>query len=87
MRNLPPPAQLDKKLVAEAVSLALHPVHVSDVAATHVLVGLAAGNRTAVRRAIRMVALKLNGEPSHVGQRALDLLRNTLDHVNGQESA
>lgn len=81
------PSPLDRQLVAEAVSLALHPVHVSDVGAIQLLVGLADGNRTAMRRAIRIVGLKLDGEPSHVGQRALDLLRHALDHVKRQETA
>ncbi len=82
--RLPP---LDKRLVAEALSLAFHPVHVSDGGAIHVLVRMAGGNRTAVRRAIRTVGTKLTGEPSHVGDRALDLLRHALNDMNDRESA
>ena len=74
-------ARLDKRLVAEALSLSLHPSDVSDTAAVRTLGRLADGNRTAIERAIGSVALKLDGEPSQVGERALALLRDTLDRV------
>jgi hypothetical protein len=87
MSQRPGPSSLDKRLVGEAVALALHPANVSDIGATHALSRLAEGNRSAIERAIGSVASKLHGEPSHVGQRALDFLRHTLDDLDGQESA
>jgi hypothetical protein len=75
---------LDRRLVGEAVALAMHPAHVSDIRASHALGRLAAGNRTAIERAIGSMASRLRREPSHVGHRALGFLRHALDDVDGQ---
>jgi hypothetical protein len=80
------PAQLDRRLVGEAVYLSLHPGKDGDIAAIIALGQLAAGNRTALERAIGSVVLKLDGGPSDVGERALGFLRQALDNADGPRS-
>ena len=87
MTHRGPFSRLDKRLAAEAVALALHPARVTPFTAIRALGRLARGNRTAIQRAIARVALQLDGEPSHVGERALEFLRQALDEANGEAIA
>jgi hypothetical protein len=76
-------SRLDDRLVAEAIAIALHPATSKTPSAVGALAQMAEGNRTALERAMARVGKRLRASPSHVGERALELLRRALDSIDG----